>query len=415
MTEAHARLRAAWLDAAESRAVLAALQADGKPARFVGGCVRDALLDPERDAADLDLATPETPTRVMTLLTRAGIRVVPTGLKHGTVTALAGRHVYEVTTLRRDVACFGRHAQVEFTDDFAVDAARRDFTINAISCDGEGRLFDPFGGIADLRQGRVRFVGAARQRIDEDHLRILRFFRFQARFGRGVPDAEALATCAEGAKLVDRLSGERVRGELFRLLVLPEPTSALTLMRDAGVLAHVVPWPADLAALERLIHAWPDADALLRLAALGRPAVPDAGAVDRLALRLRLSRAETERLRLLLLTALPDPAAPAAARRRAIFDLGAATYADLVRLAHAVDRARREAVEASLALAASWRPPVFPLRGEDVTERGVPPGPAVGRLLASVAATWADRDFVDDREACLRRLDELLAADLPQA
>lgn len=395
--------------------MLAAVQADGQPARFVGGCVRDALLDPELDVADLDLATPETPTRVMTLLARAGIRVVPTGLKHGTVTAFAGRHVYEVTTLRRDVACFGRHAQVEFTDDFTIDAARRDFTINAISCDGEGRLFDPFGGIADLQQGRVRFVGVARKRIEEDYLRILRFFRFQARFGRGAPDAEALAACAEGAKLVDRLSGERVRGELFRLLVLPGVTSALTLMRDTGVLAQVVPWPVDPTALERLIAAWPDADVLLRLAALGRAAVPDADAVDRLALRLRLSRAETERLRRLLLAALPDPAAPATAQRRAIFELGAAAYADLVRLAHAVGRAQRDAAEMAAALAASWQPPVFPLRGEDVTERGVPSGPAVGRLLVSLRGAWADRDFIDDREALLRRLDELLAADPAQA
>jgi poly(A) polymerase len=243
---------APWLAAPESRRVLAALAADGRPARFVGGCVRDALLDPARDVADLDLATPERPERVMALCRAAGLKVIPTGLKHGTVTVHDGARTYEVTTLRRDVATDGRHAVVEFTDDFAADAARRDFTINAMSCDAEGRLFDPFNGREDLAAGRVRFVGDARARIVEDYLRILRYFRFYARFGRAPVDAEALGACAALAGGIGRLSGERVRQELLKLLVAPGAVASLGLMREAGVLGHVLPEADTIEPLERV-------------------------------------------------------------------------------------------------------------------------------------------------------------------
>jgi poly(A) polymerase len=407
------RLHAAWLTAPESQAVLEALTAGGRPARFVGGCVRDALIHPELDAADLDLATPEEPARVMALLRRAGIRVVATGLKHGTVTALTGRHAYEITTLRRDVACYGRHAEVAFTDDFVEDAARRDFTINAMSCDGEGRLFDPFGGRADLAAGRVRFVGDARQRIVEDYLRILRFFRFYARFGRPPADAEAVAACAELADGIERLSGERIRQEVLRILGTPRVTAALELMRATGVLERVVPWPVSLAQLERLVAAWPGADPLLRLAALVRDGAPEPAGVARLAERLKLSNAEARRLELLLLAPLPDPAAPLPAQRRAVYRLGADVYADLVRLAVAVGRAAPAGAAACLALAGSWTPPAFPLGGADLLARGVRPGPELGRLLEAVRRWWEEADFAPGREACLERLDRMLAEQGP--
>ena len=399
-------MAAPWLAAPESRAVLAALAADGDPARFVGGCVRDALADPGADADDLDLATPEPPARVLALAARAGLRALPTGLAHGTVTVLAGeRRRYEVTTLRRDVACDGRRAEVAFTRDFDEDAARRDFTINAMSCDGEGRLFDPFGGRDDLAAGRVRFVGAPERRIAEDHLRILRFFRFHARFGRGPPDAAALAACAALADGVDRLSGERVRQELWRILALPTARAALEPMRTAGVLARVVPWPADLDALARLAAAWPDADPLLRLAALARADAAPADAAARLAARLRLANAEAGRLERLLREPLPDPGAADRELRGAVHRLGAARFADLVRLAVALGRGTPEAGHAALRLAATWAPPPFPLTGDDLLARGVPPGPEVGRLLAAVRAEWQAADFALDRAACLDRLD----------
>ncbi|HEX6144176.1 MAG TPA: hypothetical protein VFZ01_15775, partial [Geminicoccaceae bacterium] len=185
-----------WLGLDASRRVLDALEAEGRPARFVGGCVRDGLLGEADEQTDLDLATPEPPERVQDLLARARIRAVPTGYAHGTITAIIHPYRFEITTLRRDVRTDGRHAEVAFTDSFEADAARRDFTINAMSCDRTGRLFDYFGGRADLAAGRVRFVGEAARRIAEDHLRILRFFRFFARFGRPPPDPEALEACA---------------------------------------------------------------------------------------------------------------------------------------------------------------------------------------------------------------------------
>jgi poly(A) polymerase len=389
--------------------VLAALTAEGRPVRFVGGAVRDALVDPDRDAADLDLATPEPPERAMALLARAGIAVTPTGLKHGTVTARVGRSAFEITTLRRDVACFGRHAEVEFTRDFDEDAARRDFTINAMSCDGEGMLFDPFGGRDDLAAGRVRFVGDPRQRIAEDYLRILRFFRFQARFGRDPAEPEALAACAELAPGIERLSSERVRQELWRILTTPRAVPALELMRATGVLLWVIPWPVRPDRLARLVEAWPEADPLLRLAALVRDTAPARDVAQRVAERLRLSNAETRRLEELLLLPLVEPAAGPRALRLRIHRLGSERYADLVRLAVAHGAAGRQDAEAALSLAASWRPPDFPLSGDDLIERGVPAGPGLGRLLETVRRDWEASDFALDRTRCLQRLDELLA------
>ncbi|MFZ1425453.1 MAG: CCA tRNA nucleotidyltransferase, partial [Geminicoccaceae bacterium] len=383
-----------------------ALAADGRPARFVGGCVRDALLTPGADVADLDVATPERPERVMKLLRAAGIRAIPTGLQHGTVTALLDGHRYEITTLRRDVACFGRHAEVEFTDDYAADAARRDFTINAMSCDGDGRLHDPVGGLADLRAGLVRFVGDPRQRIVEDYLRILRFFRFFARFGRAPADAASLAACGELASGVDRLSGERVRHELLGILAAERPLMALALMRPSGVMARVLPGPVALEALERLLEAWPDADPLLRLAALLRDGGDDR--IEPLTVRLKLSNAQTERLTQLLATPLPDLAAPLEQQRLAIYRLGAAPVRDLVRLAVAGGKGDPAAAVPWLRLAESWAAPGFPLTGADVLARGLQPGPEVGRLLDAVRNWWEGLDFQPDRGACLARLDRLL-------
>ncbi|MFP5513038.1 MAG: CCA tRNA nucleotidyltransferase, partial [Alphaproteobacteria bacterium] len=240
-----------WMTAPESRAVFAALDAGGADARFVGGCVRDAWLG--RPVKDIDVATHAPPERVMELLEAAGIRVIPTGIDHGTVTALCGGKPYEITTLRRDVETDGRHARVEFTDDWMEDAARRDLTMNALSCTPDGAMFDPFGGLADLAAGRVRFVGEARRRIEEDVLRLLRFFRFHAHYGRGDPDAEALAACRELAPRLPTLSGERVRGELFRLLTAPCAAAVWRLMMGQGIMVHLLPEAMDADRLDRLI------------------------------------------------------------------------------------------------------------------------------------------------------------------
>ena len=230
--------RAPWLPAADTRAVLEALMADGKPARLVGGCVRDALAG--RPVTDVDIATPETPPRVIDLLRAAGLKAVPTGVEHGTVTAVVRGKPFEVTTLRRDVTTDGRHAVVAFTDDWTEDAARRDFTMNALSADPDGRVHDPFDGVADLAAGRVRFVGEARARIREDVLRILRFFRFHAHYGKGAPDADGLAACRELAPLLPRLSAERVATELLKLLKAPDAAATVRMMREAGILAPIL-------------------------------------------------------------------------------------------------------------------------------------------------------------------------------
>ena len=206
-----------------SRRVLAALGPDGRPARFVGGCVRDGLLGRPVPGGELDLATPEPPEQVMRLLEAAGLQAIPTGLAHGTVTTVVGGRRFEITTLRRDVATDGRHAEVAFTDDFGADAARRDFTINAMSCDAEGRLYDYFDGRADLAAGRVRFVGDAAQRIGEDYLRILRFFRFFAHYGRPPADAEALRACAAAAPGIDACRASAIQAEMLKLLAAADP------------------------------------------------------------------------------------------------------------------------------------------------------------------------------------------------
>ncbi|MGE4220379.1 MAG: CCA tRNA nucleotidyltransferase, partial [Alphaproteobacteria bacterium] len=255
-----------WMTEPATQRVMRALAEGGAGARFVGGCVRDALLG--RPIRDIDIATDGSPERVTAILAAAGIKVVPTGFAHGTVTAVVDHRGFEITTLRVDVETFGRHARVAFTDDWVADAARRDFTFNAMSLETDGTLHDPFGGEADLRARRVRFVGAARQRIEEDVLRLLRYFRFHAHYGAPPPDAEALDACRAMAPRLPDLSAERVAAELMKLLAAPDPVPVLRLMRAEGVLARVLDEARDLARLARMVRIDAAADPLRRLAAL---------------------------------------------------------------------------------------------------------------------------------------------------
>jgi poly(A) polymerase len=400
-----------WLRAPSSRRVLTALRADGREARFVGGCVRDGLLG-RSVGKEIDLATPERPERVIRLLERAGLPAIPTGLAHGTVSTIAdGRH-FEITTLRRDVACDGRHAEVEFTDDFAADAARRDFTINAMSCDRTGRLYDYFGGRADLAAGRVRFVGDAAARIAEDYLRILRFFRFFARYGQPPADAAALAACREAAPALRRLSGERIQAEMIKLLGAADPLPALRLMAKTGVLAHVIPGPVAVGRLSRLLEVAPDSDAMVRLAALLRPPPADPKAAEQVAARWRLANRETARLHDMTREPLPDLGAAPQARARDLHRLGAECYADLVRIAAAEgDGDMRVALADALAAARSWQPRRLPVGGDDILALGVPAGPRVGAILKALEAWWVEHDFAPDHAACLAEARRLLAED----
>jgi poly(A) polymerase len=400
-----------WLRARSSRRVLAALEADGREARFVGGCVRDGLLG-RPPGPEIDLATPERPEQVVRLLERAGLPAIPTGLAHGTVTTIAnGRH-FEITTLRRDVACDGRHAAVEFTEDFQADAARRDFTINAMSCDRAGRLYDYFGGRADLAAGQVRFVGDPAARIAEDYLRILRFFRFFAHYGRPPADAAALAACSTAAPELRRLSGERIQTEMRKLLSAEDPLPALRLMVETRVLGHVIPGPVSLARLARLLELAPDSDAMVRLGALLRPPPADPEAAEQVAGRWRLANRDAARLLAMTREPLPDLLASPQARARDLHRRGVERYEDLARIATAEAKGdSRTALADTLAAARSWQPRRLPVGGDDILALGVPAGPRVGAILKALEAWWLERDFVPDRAACLAEARRLLAQD----
>ena len=391
-----------WSRETPIAALVAALCEGGGSTRFVGGCVRDTLRG--APVKDIDLATPLPPESVRERVEAAGFRAIPTGIAHGTVTVAAAGRGFEVTTLRRDVKTDGRRAEVAFTDDWIADAARRDFTVNAMSLAPDGALYDPFGGRADLAAGRVRFVGDARRRIGEDYLRILRFFRFFAWLGRLPPDSEALAACAALAEGVERLSGERVRAETLKLLAAPDPLPALDLAAGAGVLRRVLPRPRPdwRERLGRLTELEGDAgDPVRRLAAT---VADDAPALAR---RLRLSRTQAERLAALAAPQYAVFGLDARGARRALRGVGAERYRDLALLAWA-DAGSDEGLQDALAVADAWRPVSLPVKGRDATALGVPPGPRVGALLREVDAWWEAGDYRAGRGETLARLRELV-------
>ena len=396
-----------WMTEPKVSAVIAALRAAGGEVRFVGGCVRNALLKFPVD--DIDLATTLAPDAVMAALGAAKIKVAPTGLDHGVVTAIVSGTPFEVASLRRDVETDGRRAVVAFTTDWAEDAARRDFRLNALYAEPDGTLHDPTGGgLADARAGRVVFVGDAETRIREDCLRILRFFRFQAWFGRGEPDAAALTACGRLKDSLTTLPAERISKEFLKLLAAEDPRAVIRLMAASGVLSLVLPKTQGLEAFERLVGIQTEqlfeVDAGIRLAALLRPD-PEAGRAVAKALRL------SNDLRDRLVAALGDTPiinsylSPREARR-AIYRLGHVAFCDRVKLGWS--KAERTATtpqwRALLALAGSWNAPPFPLSGEEVVHAGVPEGPMVGRVLKEVEAWWIDHDFIDDKFSAIEKL-----------
>ncbi|WP_067737227.1 CCA tRNA nucleotidyltransferase [Novosphingobium naphthalenivorans] len=382
------KLDAPWMHRADIAALNAALGAGN--ARFVGGAVRDTLLG--QPVKDIDMATLLRPEEVIERLNAAGIRNVPTGIEHGTVTAVLPGGPVEITTLRHDVSTDGRRATVAFASDWREDAARRDFTINALYADpATGEIFDYFDGLADLEKRHVRFIGDARQRIREDHLRILRYFRFQARFGTQPADEEAESACAELAATLKGLSRERVGMETMNLLGLPDPAPTVQRMAELGVLAVILPEadPQALAALvanEKAQAAAPDA--LRRLAALLPAQVPLA---EQVASRFRLSAAQKKRLA----TAAAREAQPGDARALA-YRFGTDSALDRLLLAGA-----------DTAPLAGWDIPVFPLKGGQIVARGVGAGPEVARLLHRVEDRWIAEGFPDEG-----RVEALLDAEL---
>jgi poly(A) polymerase len=396
-----------WMGAAETRAVMAALAAAGGEARFVGGCVRNALTGHEVD--DIDIATTLTPDQVIAALEAAKLKAVPTGLDHGVVTAVSGGKPFEITTLRRDVETDGRRAVVAYTDDWAEDAQRRDFRLNALYADAEGRLFDPTGeGEADARAGRIVFVGDPETRIREDALRILRFFRFLAWYGRGEPDAAGLAACGRLKDLVEGLSAERISKELLKLFAADDPRPAVRLMAASGVLAKVLPEARGLERFEHLVEIETEqlfeCDAELRLAAL----LPDDPALgERVAERLRLSNTQRDRLVAALGTEprMVSWMSPREARRM-VYRLGPGSFCDRVKLAWAGSGGGGSAVQwrALIPMAQSWPVPRLPLSGAEIMAAGVPEGPLVGRVMREVEDWWIDQDFIDDKLSIVERL-----------
>ena len=398
-------LHALWLQSPQLQAVLSALGSPATDVRAVGGCVRDTLLG--RDVRDIDLATPDIPDVVVDKLTAAGLKAVPTGLDHGTVTAVADGQGFEITTLRKDTSCDGRHAAVEFTTDWHEDAARRDFTFNALSMTPSGQVFDFFGGWEDAQAGRVRFVGDPADRIQEDYLRILRFFRFQAHYGRCTPDPETLEACREYKTGLSGLSADRVRTELMKLLSAPDPSGALHLMNEAGVLGLVIPGMPDARAVARLValeHSVSQADQEVRAALWVRrwcALVPGHDAT--VAKRFHMSRQDASSLRALSDAVSALPAGPDEAQWRSFLYQHHATAGDAILVAAAqLPRTDPMRVGADYKRACVWRQPVFPVTGRDLKSLGFAPGAALGQTLATLEQQWVASGFTQSRDDLLR-------------
>ena len=360
--------------------LLDALGAGEGLTRYVGGAVRDDLLG--LPVSDIDLATRIRPKEVVERLEQAGIKAVPTGIDHGTITAVSDGQVVEVTSLRRDVATDGRRATIAYTDDWQEDAARRDFTINALLADPlDGTIVDYFGGLSDLEERHIRFIGDPLERIAEDHLRILRFFRFHARYGRGEPDAAALAACTARANDLMALSRERIADELLKLLALPDPQPTVGLMLERGILDPVLPeieaskisGLQSLIATERAAELAPDG--LRRLSAL-LPA--DALAAEKVATRLRLSNKARKRL--------------ACCADRSLSNTPQA-LAYWVGPQCAVDRLLLAGRAQEAASLAGWAPPRLPIGGAKLMAHGLPEGPVIARTIRAIEKRWVEDGF----------------------
>lgn len=384
-----------WL---ADRSIAKVFKALGYPevdARCVGGCVRDAILN--RAISDIDIATPDVPTVVSEKLVQAGLKVVPTGLAHGTVTAIADGTPFEITTLRKDTACDGRHAAVEFTTDWVEDASRRDFTFNALSLRLDGTVFDPFGGVADAQAGVVRFVGDPRDRIQEDYLRILRYFRFLAHYGKAPPAPEVLEVCRDHRTGLAQLSAERVRMEVVKLLLADNPLVAVNAMIETDVLTQIVGGNVDSSALARLLRQ----DQVTASTAPGSEvwqtrwvALFEAQAT-RLANHLKCSGKDQKRIAAVVAaSAQADQAFAHSARHRFFYEFGGDVAASGIRVAWGRQNNAAEARWLEFyAQAKAWRSPHFPLTGADVKALGVEEGPRIGEVLAELEAQWIEGGF----------------------
>jgi poly(A) polymerase len=394
-----------WLTRPATQAVFDALSGEGVETRAVGGAVRNAFL--KLPVAEVDLATTATPQEVIALAGKAGLKTVPTGIEHGTVTVIADGAPFEVTTLRRDIETFGRHAEVAFTRDWEADAKRRDFTLNALYADRNGTVFDPLGGYDDLAAGRVRFIGDPPARIREDYLRILRFFRFNAYYGKGPLDEAGLHACVTLRAGLAQLSAERIWTELKRILAAPRATGAIEALFDYGLLTNILGSVPRLVNLERLVAIETAnglaSNAALRLAVLTVFVLEDSA---RLAERLRLSNAEQAILA--LAADVPEGLPQESFAKTALYRLGPDPYraAVLIAWARSGDALSDARWIAALKLPERWQAPDFPLRGQDIMALGIA-GPEVGTMLRRLEQEWIDGGFDGTRERLIERAAQL--------
>lgn len=410
MTAAPSLRDAPWLKAGPAVRVLALLNADGEEARVVGGAVRNALLG--IPVGDIDIATTAVPDEVVKRAKAAGIKSVPTGIAHGTVTLVDDGQPFEVTTLREDIETFGRKATVAFGRDWARDAQRRDFTMNGLSAGPDGVVHDHVGGLPDIAARRVRFIGEPSQRIAEDYLRILRFFRIHAAYGTGEPDRDGYLACIKGRDGLATLSAERMRMEMLKLAAADGALDAIVAMEDAGLLLAVIGGVAYRGALKAMIAIERDLglkpDGVRRLGALGVAISEDA---KRFSQRLRLSNAETKQLdgmghRWWRMVAMDDSRS-----RRLLYRLGPETYRDRLMLAwaRAGEAASPERWRELATLPERWSAPKFPLKAADFVARGVPEGPALGQALGLAEDAWLAQNFPADAATLAAIADQIAA------
>ena len=384
-----------WLTAQSTCDVVAALEA-ARPgcARFVGGCVRNAVMG--RPVDDIDIATQLTPSQVLEALAAANIRAIPTGIEHGTITAVHEQIPFEITTLRRDVETDGRRAVVAFTEDWREDALRRDFRLNALYAEPDGTLHDPVGGgLDDARAGRVIFIGNGDERLREDYLRILRFFRFNAWYGAGI-DADGLAACARQKEGLNKIAAERIWKEFKKLLKAPQPASAVQAMAQTGILKHVLPWNMGTDRFAAICDLTPNA--MQRFMAL----VPqNTETVSLIASKLRLSNKERGQLDAWAETAgAIQPGLNDAEARAFIYQHGSQAFDDAIALHPGTTP---ETYAAAKAISDAWIPPEFPLGGDDALAIGLS-GAAIGNALHTLVREWIESDFSLSRESLMERL-----------
>ena len=395
-----------WLQSEAVRQILDVLP-EGST-RFVGGCVRNALMG--EPIGDIDMATQLKPEEVQAIMEAAGIRTVPTGIAHGTLTVVIDHHPYEITTLRKDVETDGRRAVIAYTDNWAEDAQRRDFTVNALYADGDGKVFDPTGeGIVDLSVRKFRFVGDADMRVREDYLRILRYFRFLAQYcGDGKIDAEALRACRENRAGLKSLSAERVWSELKKILSAADPVRAVRIMQTNEVLETVLPEASNSEGLDLTVQLEQSENMapnyLCRLMAMS---ARDELGITRLSKRLKMSKTERERLTgwsgsmAALSTDMDEPSI-----RKAVYEDGKAAISDraIVRAAGTADPVLRRRWIKIAEFARNWEKPNFPIRGRDLRRAGIAEGPQMGKTLKALEALWIRSDFQADHKRLMTAL-----------